>query len=125
MPFDKTLTVYVSGVKRPVVLRLRGVVHEKKKSLSELYGVQKLGAFGIKSRQFKTGTLKQGLSVSESTTVANLGKKPLKVEWTDASPELSLRVEPNPIPAESTRPCTGKTPIRPLRCSMGKRPMLP
>ena len=102
MPFDKTLTVYVSGVKRPVVLRLRGVVHEKKKSLSELYGVQKLGAFGIKSRQFKTGTLKQGLSVSESTTVANLSKKPLKVEWADASPELNLRVEPNPIPAEST-----------------------
>ena len=102
MPFDKTLTVYVSGVKRPVVLRLRGVVHEKKKSLSELYGVQKLGAFGIKSRQFKTGTLKQGLSVSESTTVANLSKKPLKVEWADASPELNLRVKPNPIPAEST-----------------------
>ena len=50
IPFDKTLTVYVSGVKRPVVLRLRGVVHEKKKSLSELYGAQKLGAFGIKSR---------------------------------------------------------------------------
>ncbi len=102
MPFDKTLTVYVSGVKRPVVLRLRGVVHEKKKSLSELYGAQKLGAFGIKSRQFKTGTLKQGLSVSESTTVANLGNKPLKVEWADASPELNLRVEPNPIPAESS-----------------------
>ena len=102
MPFDKTLTVYVSGVKRPVVLRLRGVVHEKKKSLGELYGAQKLGTFGIKSRQFKTGTLKQGRSVSESVTVANLGKKPLKVEWADASPELILRVEPNPIPAGST-----------------------
>ena len=102
IPFDKTLTVYVSGVKRPVVLRLRGVVHEKKKSLSELYGAQKLGAFGIKSRQFKTGTLKQGLSVSETTTVANLGKKPLQVDFTSAAPELSLRVEPNPIPAEST-----------------------
>lgn len=106
MPFDKTLTVYISGVKRPVILRLRGVVHEKKKSLSELYGAQKLGTFGIKSRQFKTGNLKQGQQVSEQVTVANLGKKPLQVSWADVSPELSLQVEPNPIPAGSTAKLT-------------------
>ena len=102
MPFDKTLTVYVSGVKRPVILRLRGVVHEKKKSLSELYGAQKLGAFGLKARQLKTGTLKQGQSTSETVTVANLGKKPLSVTFAGVSPQLSLSVEPNPIPSGST-----------------------
>ncbi len=102
LPFDKTPTVYISGVKRPVVLRLRGVVHEKKKSLSELYGAQKLGDFGLKARQFKTSTLKQGLSTSETATVANLGKKPLKVEWADVSPQLTVSVSPNPIPAGST-----------------------
>ena len=102
IPFDKTLTVYISGVKRPVVLRLRGVVHEKKKSLSELYGAQKLGAFGLKERALKTATLRQGLSVSESVTVANLGKKPLRVEWADVSPNLTLSITPNPIPAGST-----------------------
>ena len=40
-PFDKTLTVYVgvgaSSLDRPVVLRLRGVAHEKKKDLDELF----------------------------------------------------------------------------------------
>ena len=102
LPFDKTLTVYISGLKRPVVLRLRGVVHEKKKSLSELYGAQKLGDFGLKARQFKTGTLKQGLTVSETAPVANLGKKPLQVSWADVSPQLTVSVEPNPIPAGST-----------------------
>ena len=96
MPFDKTLTVYISGIKRPVILRLRGVVHEKKKTLSELYGAQKLGAFGIKNRQLKTGKV----------TVANLGKKPLKVTWANVSEELSLNVEPNPIPAGSTAKLT-------------------
>ena len=106
MPFDKTLTVYISGIKRPVILRLRGVVHEKKKTLSELYGAQKLGAFGIKNRQLKTGNLKQGLEVSEQVTVANLGKKPLKVTWANVSEELSLNVEPNPIPAGSTAKLT-------------------
>ena len=32
-PFDKTLTVYVSGLQQPVVLRLRGESHAKKLSL--------------------------------------------------------------------------------------------
>ena len=106
MPFDKTLTVYISGVKRPVILRMRGVVHEKKKTLSELYGAQKLGAFGIKNRQLKTGNLKQDQKISEQVTVANLGKKPLQVTWTNVSEELTLSVEPNPIPAGSTAKLT-------------------
>ena len=106
MPFDKTLTVYISGVKRPVILRLRGVIHEKKKSLNELYGAQKFGDLGVKSRQLKTGNLKQGQQVSEQTTIANLGKKPLKISWADVSEELSLKVEPNPIPAGSTATLT-------------------
>jgi len=102
MPFDKTLTVYISGVKRPVILRLRGVVHEKKKSLSELYGAEKLGDFGLKTRHFKAGTLRQGHSVNESATVANLGSKPLEVHFAEVSPQLSVTVTPNPIPAGST-----------------------
>ena len=101
-PFDKTLTIYISGQRKPVILRLRGVVHEKKKSLSELYGAQKLGDFGLKARDYKAGVLKQGLTVSETASVANLGKKPLKVEFTEVSEHLSLSVSPNPIPAGST-----------------------
>ena len=100
--FDKTLTVYITGVRRPVILRLRGVVHEKKKSLSELYGAQKLGDFGIKTRSLQAGTLRQGLSVSETVTVANLGQKPLQVDFAKVSPQLSLSVTPNPIPAGTT-----------------------
>ena len=101
MAFDKTLTVYVSGVKRPVILRLRGVVHAQKKSLSQLFGAQKLGAFGIKERSLKAGTVRQGLCVSESVTVANLGDKPLSVSFPDLPTPLSISVTPNPIPAQS------------------------
>ena len=102
MAFDKTLTAYISGVKKPVILRLRGVVHEKKKSLAQLYGAQKLGTFGMKTRTFLVGTLKQGLSTSETETVANLGTKPLKVTFADISEGLSISVKSNPIPANST-----------------------
>ena len=101
-PFDKTLTVYISGQRKPVILRLRGVVHEKKKSLSELYGAQKLGDFGLKARDYKASILKQGLTVSETATVANLGKKPLEVSFTEVSEHLKVSVSPNPIPAGST-----------------------
>ena len=100
--FDKTLTVYIAGIRRPVILRLRGVVHKQAKSLSDLYSPEKLGDFGLKTRSFKTGTLKQGLSASETTTVANLGKEPITVSFTDVSPQLSLTVTPNPIPSGST-----------------------
>ena len=99
MPFDKTLTAYISGVKKPVILRLRGVVHEKKKSLEELYGAEKLGNLGLKSRSINAGTLRQGLSSSETATVANLGKKPMKVSFTDVSDALSISIDSNPIPA--------------------------
>ena len=101
-PFDKTLTVYISGQRKPVILRLRGVVHEKKKSLSELYGAQKHGDFVLKAREYKAGILKQGLTVSEMATVANLGKKPLEVSFTEVSEHLKVSVTPNPIPAGST-----------------------
>ena len=102
MPFDKTLTAYISGVKKPVILRLRGVVHEKKKSLEELYGAQKLGNLGLKSRSFNAGTLRQGLSSSETAVVANLGKKPLTVSFADVSPQLAVSLDTNPIPAGGT-----------------------
>ena len=100
--FDKTLTVYISGIRRPVILRLRGVVHPKKQSLSQLYSPERLGDLGLKTRQFKTGPLKQGLSVSETANVANLGKKPLSVTFTDVSEQLKVSVSPNPIPAGKT-----------------------
>lgn len=100
--FDKTLTVYISGIRRPVVLRLRGVVHDKKLSMKELYSPGKIGELGLKTRRFKTGNLKQGLSVTETANVANLGKKPLTVSFRDVSPNLSVSVSPNPIPAGKT-----------------------
>ena len=102
MPFDKTLTVYVAGIKKPVILRLRGVVHEKKRSLAERYGAERLGALGLKSRQLKSGTLRQGQQSSEAVTVANLGSRPLKVGFANVSEGLRMRVEPNPIPAGAT-----------------------
>ena len=102
VPFDKTLTVYIAGVSKPVILRMRGVVHEKKKSVAELYGSVKLGTLGLKSLQYRVPNVLQGESSGEEAKIANLGKQPLKVTFADVSPNLTVEVSPATIPAGET-----------------------
>ena len=102
VPFDKTLTVYIAGVGKPVILRLRGMVHEKKKPLSELYGAEKLGAMGLKSLNYKVSNILQGESSSDEVKIANLGKQPMKVTFTNVSPNLTVEVVPATVPAGET-----------------------
>jgi len=98
-PFDKSLTVYISGLQKPVLLRLRGVVHEKKVPLAELYGPGRIGDMGLKDKYIKAGNMEQGGSRSDEVRVANLGKKALEISFKDVAPQLSISVTPNPVPA--------------------------
>ena len=100
-PFDKSLTVYISDIKKPVILKLRGVSVEEQKPLAEQYPVH-YGKLAIKSSDIKAGNLEQGGQKSEAILVANLSDSPLSVSFTDVSDFLSLQVSPNPIPAKST-----------------------
>ena len=102
VPFDKTLTVYIAGVGKPVILRLRGVVHETKKSLAELYGAEKLGPMGLKGLNYKVPNILQGESSSDEVKIANLGKQPMKVAFTNVSPNLTIEVDPATVPAGET-----------------------
>ena len=103
-PFDKTLTVYVgvgsSSLDRPVVLRLRGVSHEQKKDLDELFTTS-VGPLGLRKVQTSIGYIDQGIAKSDQMQVANLSKNELTVETESATPGLSILVSPNPIPARS------------------------
>ena len=102
VPFDKTLTVYIAGVSKPVILRLRGTVHEKKKSVAELYGAEKIGTMGLKSLNYKVQNILQGESSSDEAKIANLGTKPMKVTFTDVSKDLTIEVVPATVPAGET-----------------------
>lgn len=104
-PFDKSLTVSFSDIKQPVILRLRGESHAKKLSLGELYTVR-FGNLGFKSPEIKGGNLSQDQQRSGEVVVANLGSKPLKVEFSDVSEGLALSVWPNPISAGNTAKLT-------------------
>jgi len=100
-PFEKTLTVYVSGVNRPVVLRIRGTAHEKKKNISELYPVH-LGKLGLRKKELTLGYVDQGRDKSQSIEVSNLSKNDIKVTSGSSSAGLSVEINPNPIPAYGT-----------------------
>lgn len=101
-PFDKTLTVYVSGIKKPVILHLKGVVREKPVPLAEAYPLHfDGGRLGLRETRLKVGNILQGQSRSDEILLANLSDTPLNISITDVSKGLSLTVEPNPVPARS------------------------
>ena len=100
-PFDKSLTAYFSDVKKPVILKIRGVSITKKQPLAELYPVH-YGPLGLKDRVFKCGNLEQGGQKSDAVMVANTSDSPITVTFGNVSKNLSIKVSPNPIPAQST-----------------------
>ena len=94
LPFDKNLTVYLSGMKKPVILKLRGVCRERKLSLAEAYPVH-FGNLGFKTLDLKSGNILQGECRSGEFKMANIGKKTITVKFTDLS--AGLGIEPNPL----------------------------
>lgn len=100
-PFDKSLTVYLSDVKKPIILKLRGISHQKERPLEEIYPVS-YGPLALRDSRIKCGNLEQGGSKSEAVMVANLSGKPLQVWFENITEGLDIRITPNPIPARGT-----------------------
>lgn len=97
-PFDKALTAYFSDLKNPVILHLRGVVHEKKLPLKDMYPVH-FGPLGMKEAEISGGNLLQGQQKSGEIKIANIGTAPIKLSFGDVSEGLKLSVEDATIPA--------------------------
>ena len=100
-PFDKTITMYVSDIKKPVLLKVRGVSLAKALPREVLYTVV-YGPLAMKSASLKCGNLDQEEQKSDAVMVANLSNKPIQVTFGDVSDNLDIKVSPNPIPARGT-----------------------
>ena len=100
-PFDKSLTAYISDIKKPVILKVRGVSVAKQKPLAESYPVH-FGPLAMKEKELKCGNLEQGNQRSNTVMVANISDKPISVDFADVSENLEISVSPNPIPAQGT-----------------------
>ena len=100
-PFDKTITVYISSVNKPVLLKVRGVSVDVTKTLEESYP-EAAGPLALKTFEYNISTLEQGKVKTDAALVANLSNQPLEVSFKDVSENLEISVSPNPIPARST-----------------------
>lgn len=100
-PFDKTVTVYFSGIRKPVVLKLRGVGREKEVPLSAKFPIH-LGGLGLTETKIKGGNVTQGSQKSDSFTIANIGKTPLNLKFENLSEGLELFTDTNALAAGKT-----------------------
>lgn len=98
-PFNKTITIYVSGINRPIVLRIKGQVHERQMSIEELF-TRKIGIIGIRAEEISIGYIAQGKRKVEESDIANMSNKPVQVVAV-TDPAVSVSITPNPIPAKS------------------------
>jgi len=99
-PFEKSITVYVLGQPKPIILHVRGISQEKKLSDVEMFTQVFCSSFGMQQTELKCGNLEQGGSKGDQCTVANLSNKPINVSFNNISDGLSIKVSPNPIPAK-------------------------
>ncbi|MCQ2174594.1 MAG: DUF1573 domain-containing protein [Bacteroidales bacterium] len=100
-PFDKTLTVYLSCVKKPFVLHIRGVVRKAKLPLAQSFPVH-FGPLAMRGAEIDGGNLLQGERKSGELTVANISDKPLTLEFSELSRGLAIRCKDKTIPAGGT-----------------------
>ncbi len=97
-PFDKSLTVYLTGEPRPITLRIKGVVHDKPKSLKQLFP-ENFGGISLRSSLTDFGNIAQGDIKTEVIEVANTSGRAIDAGFISKSKGLSLVVNPSKIPA--------------------------
>lgn len=99
-PFNKSVTVYVSGLSKPVILKIKGVAHDKPKSLQELFPVA-CGPVGMREKSVSIGQIEQGLARSIEVEIANTSGKEIGVSFKDMTPGLTVSLPGGRIPARS------------------------
>lgn len=95
-PFSKTLTVYVSGLSKPVLLKIKGDVHTKKMPLSELFPNHFAG-IGFKDEKVDIGHLEQGTSRRCELQCANISKKMVSIGIISSDQGLAVISAPSQL----------------------------
>ena len=99
-PFNKTVTVYIAGLSKPVILKVKGVAHDKQKTLSELFPIS-YGPLGFREKVVSAGQIEQGLARSVEVEVANTSGRKIEVRFTDMTPGLTVSMAGGVIPPRS------------------------
>ena len=93
-PFDKSLTVYITGESKPIILRMKGVAHEKMKSLKELFP-ENYNGLSFRKSYIDFGSIAKDDINNETIEVANSSNNTIEVSFSNLKEGLSIN--PNPI----------------------------
>lgn len=101
-PFDKSITIYFSNIKKPVILHVRGVAHEKMKPLAERFPLHVSERIGLRQMESTVLNIEQGRTRADKVTIANIGRRSVSVKMIPLTAGLSANVYPSTIPGGST-----------------------
>ncbi|MBR7157893.1 MAG: DUF1573 domain-containing protein [Bacteroidales bacterium] len=97
-PFEKTITVYTSASKKPVLLRISGIAYDKERSVKDLFPIAN-GPLGFTKREIRLGQIEQGFVKSASVSVANISNKEISLSFANTSAGLFIKASPSKIAA--------------------------
>ncbi len=97
--FNKTVTVSSNAENSSVVLRIKGTVAQRERTLAELYPRQ-IGALRVKTNQISFGRLLQTSVEKKELELINPSDKPVTVGFRTVPKHLKVTVDPKVIPAK-------------------------
>jgi hypothetical protein len=104
-PFDKSLTVYITGEPRPVILRIRGVVHAKPKKLKELFP-ENFEGLSFRKSYLDLGPSAIGSIVRETIEAANTSASEITLSLKCDQPGIKIDTKPGTIKKGETTSIT-------------------
>lgn len=95
-PFNKTVTVTSNAENSPVVLRIKGTVEQREKTLVELYP-REIGPLRAKTNQISFVKINENEIKSDSLEVINDTDQPVKIEFKTPPSHLVAKAKPETI----------------------------
>lgn len=95
-PFEKTLSVYSNSKPEVVVLKIKGEVVPREKTVEELF-MFPVGPVRFESNHLAFTNVKKNEKKTKSMQVINTSNEPAKIEFENVPPHLSLKAIPETL----------------------------
>lgn len=95
-PFNKTVTVSSNAENPTTILRIKGVVEQRERTLAEQYPRQ-IGPLRARTNQISFVRLNENETKTEELEVMNDSDKPVKIEFKTPPGHLSVKADPETV----------------------------
>lgn len=95
-PFEKNISVYLTGQKAPVMLHLNGISIDKDKSLKDIYP-DRVGPLGVVNHRLRLGHIAFGELKEGSCVVANVSGRKVKITFGELPAGIRASISPQAI----------------------------